>query len=231
MHRVQSLTTYIVKGTPFRRSRLHNHWGERVDAKGLAYLPHSVVTTIWLKLTGRRPEMPWLGYRAVKRLDGLIEPDWRIVEFGSGMSTIWFARRCAFVLSLETDDRWFANVHAQLGRAGLENVDCRLCHATADGVPDYSGAVSDRQGTAFDLALVDGARRDLAMEVALTLVKPGGYVFLDNTDLPNDDCRIAAARLSDAAARMWLFNDLSPGIVMVNEGTLAQLAEPPTSRP
>ena len=31
------------------------------------------------------------------------------------------------------------------------------------------------------------------MEVALTLVKPGGYIFLDNTDLPNDDCRIAAA--------------------------------------
>ena len=37
--------------------------------------------------------------------------------------------------------------------------------------------------------------------------------------------------LSDAAARVQVFNDLSPGIVMVNEGTLAQLAEAPTSRP
>ena len=62
-------------------------------------IPHSVATTIWLKLTGRRPETPWLGYRAVKCLDELIEPDWRILEFGSGMSTSWFARRCASVLS------------------------------------------------------------------------------------------------------------------------------------
>ena len=143
VYRVQSLATYLFKGTPLRRSRFHNHRGERVDAKGLAYLPHSVATTTWLKLTGRRPETPWLGYRAVKRLDELIEPDWRILEFGSGMSTIWFARRCAFVLSLETDDRWFANVRAHLERAGLENVDCRLCSTTADGGRDYSGAVSD----------------------------------------------------------------------------------------
>ena len=231
MYRVRSLATYLFKGTPLRRSRFHNHRGERIDAKGLAYFPHSLATTIWLKLTGRRPETPWLGYRAVKRLDELIEPDWRILEFGSGMSTIWFARRCAFVLSVETDDRWFANVRAHLERAGLENVDCRLCSTTADGGRDYGGAVSDRRFPDFDFALVDGARRDLAMEVALALVKPGGYVFLDNTDLPNDDCRIAAARLSDAAARVWVFNDLSPGIVMVNEGTLAQLAEAPASRP
>ncbi len=229
--RIQSLTTYLFKGTPLRRSRLHNHKGKRIDARGLVYLPHSVATTIWLKLTGRRPERPWLGYRAVKCLDELIEPDWRILEFGSGMSTSWFARRCAFVLSLETDRRWFANVRVHLERAGLENVDCRLCSATADGDPDYSGAISDHGDSAFDLALVDGARRDLALEVALALVKPGGYVFLDNTDLPNDDCRIAAARLVEASARVRAFNDLSPSIVMVNEGTLAQLTEPPTSRP
>jgi predicted O-methyltransferase YrrM len=231
MHRIHSLTTYLFKGDPLRRSRLHNHTGDRIDARGFAFLPHSVATTIWLKLTGRRPEAPWLGYRAVKRLDELIEADWRILEFGSGMSTSWFARRCAFVLSLETDDRWYASVRARLERAGLENVDCRLCSTTADGGPDYSSAVSDSRDSAFDLALVDGSRRDLAMEVALALVKPGGYVFLDNTDLPNDDCRIAAASLTEAAARVWVFNDLSPGIVMVNEGTLAQLAEAPAACP
>jgi predicted O-methyltransferase YrrM len=231
VHRVRSLATYVVKGSPLRRSRLHNHKGERVDVKGLAYLPHSVATTIRLKLTGRRPESPWLGYRAVKCLEALIEPDWRILEFGAGMSTIWLARRCAFVLSLETHDRWFADVRAHLELAGLENVDCRLCSTTDNGTPDYGRAVSDQRGSEFDLALVDGARRDLAIEIALGLVKAGGYVFLDNTDLPNDDCRIAAARLGAAAARVWVFNDLSPSIVMVNEGTLGQLPEPPTSRP
>ena len=63
------------------------------------------------------------------------------------------------------------------------------------------------------------------------LVKPGGYIFLDNTDLPNEDCRIAAARLIEASARVRVFNDLSPSIVMVNEGTLARLAEAQASRP
>lgn len=228
------MLTYLFKGSSLRRSRLHNCRGKLVDARGLLYLPHSVVTTIWLKLTGRRPEVPWLGYRAVKRLDALIEPSWTILEFGSGMSTIWFARRCTFVLSLETDDRWFAKVRELLDRAGLENVDCRLCPAAADDAPDYSAAVSNRRGSEFDLVLVDGARRDLSMDVALAMVKPGGYVFLDNTDLPNEDCRIAATLLFEAAGAnppMWVFNDFSPSVVMVNEGTLVRIAEPSTSHP
>jgi hypothetical protein len=233
VHRFQSLATYLLKGSPLRRSRLHNFRGELVDAMGLLYLPHSVLTTIWLKVTGRRPEVPWLGYRAVKHLDALIEPDWRILEFGSGTSTIWFARRCRFVLSVETDDRWFTKVRELLDAAGLENVDCRLC-PTADDGPDYSRALSNRRKPEFDLVLVDGARRDLAMEKALALVNPGGYVYLDNSDLPNEHCRIAAKLLADAAGpapRMWVFNDFPPSVVMVNEGTLVRLGEPSSSRP
>ncbi len=61
--------TYIVKGTQPRRTRLHNCRGDRLDARGFVYLPHSLLTTIRLRLTGRRPALPWLGYRAIRRLD------------------------------------------------------------------------------------------------------------------------------------------------------------------
>jgi len=234
VHRVRSLATYVFKGIPLRRTRLHNCKGELIDARGLLHLPHCVGTTIWLKLTGRRPCVPWLGYRAVKRLDALIEPSWQVLEFGSGMSTIWFARRCSHVVSLETNDGWFAKVRELLERSGVQNVDLRMCSTADDRDPDYGEALSDHRGSEFDLVLVDGARRDLAMAVGLTMVKPNGYIFLDNTDLPNEDCRIAASTLVAAAGPdppMWVFNEFSPCVVMVNEGTLVRIGEAPASRP
>jgi predicted O-methyltransferase YrrM len=232
VHRARSIATYVLKGSPLRRSRLHNARGELVDARGLLHLPHCVATTIRLKVTGRRPELPWLGYRAVRHLDALIEPSWNVLEFGSGMSTIWFARRCRFVLSCETDEGWYAAVRELVDQSSLGNVENRFCSTRGDHT-DYDTAVSEHRGVQFDLVLVDGARRDLAMGVGLQLVKAGGYVFLDNTDLPNADCRIAAEMLDEAAgpdAPRWVFNDFSPGVVMVNEGTLVRIGEPSPSR-
>src|SRR5438874_13577508 len=92
----------LIKGDGIRKSRLHNYNGQFLDAAGFLYLPQSILTTLSLKLAHRRPELPWLGFRAIKHLDRLIKPDWRVLEFGSGMSTIWFARRCATLVSIKT---------------------------------------------------------------------------------------------------------------------------------
>lgn len=222
------MLTYLLKGGPSRRTRLHNCRGDLLDARGLLYLPQCVSTTIWLKLTGRRPVVPWLGYRAIKFLDRLIEPSSKILEFGSGMSTIWFARRCDFVVSLETDARWFVKVEGVLEREGVDNVDHRLCPVADDGgAPDYGAALSDHAGTEFDLVLVDGYRRDAAMAVAIAMVRPDGSIFLDNTDLPNDELRVAERMLRDAVgedSKLRVFNDLCPTLVKVNEGVLGRVS-------
>jgi hypothetical protein len=100
----------ILAGNQFTKSRLHDQKGNLIDLEGLLYLPHSLSTTILRLSVGRRPELPWLGYRAIRHLEGLLEPDWKVLEFGSGMSTLWFAKRCHTVVSIEDNEQWYLEI-------------------------------------------------------------------------------------------------------------------------
>ncbi len=210
----------LLTGRENRKSRLHNFNGQLLDAAGFLYLPQSVLTTLSLKLANRRPELPWLGFRTIKYLDHLIQPDWKILEFGSGMSTVWFARRCASLVSIETNRSWHNSVTSMLAERALRNVDYRLAaQAEAHLLQDYEDSY-------FDFVLVDGASRDQAMITALQKVKAGGCVYLDNSDMPYPAHRSARAMLVSAAVQesnVRIFNDLSPGRIFVNEGILASV--------
>lgn len=210
----------LISGNGRRRTRLHNHNGRLLDARGLLYLPRSILTALSLKLAGRRSELPWIGFRAIEHLDRMINPDWKVLEFGSGMSALWFARRCGLLVSVETDRAWYDAIASALRERGLGNVDYRI--------RDKSEAhlVDDYGDSSFDFVLVDGPRRDLTVMTALRKVKPGGYIYLDNTDAPVRENQIARAVLINAAggeANVKVFNDLTPARVCVTEGVLAAM--------
>ena len=218
------MLTRLISGNGRRKTRLHNHNGQLLDAAGLLNLPKSILTALALKLAHRRTELPWLGFRAIKQLDRIIDNKSKVLEFGSGMSTVWFARRCGFLVSLETNPVWYESISSMLKERALVNVDYRLRDmAEAHLLPDYEDSY-------FDLALVDGPRRDLAMMTALRKVRPGGYIYLDNTDAPIRENQIAKAVLTGAAggeSNVKVFNDLTPARVCVTEGILARVPGKP----
>lgn len=211
----------LITGKRKRGTRLHNHAGRLLDAAGFRYLPRSLLTTLSLKLANRRAELPLLSFRAIKRLDRLIAPDWKVLEFGSGMSTIWFARRCGALVSVETDRGWYDSVSKMLAERGLGNVDYRF------RAPSEAHVLEEYEDSHFDLALVDGVARDCAMMTAIAKVKPGGYIYMDNTDSPDRSYKVARSMLLRAAggeANVQVFNDLTPSRVYVTEGTLARVS-------
>jgi len=214
----------LLKGDGMRKTRFHNYKGQMLDAAGFLYLPHSVVTALLLKVAGHRPELPWLGYRAINHLDELITKNWRVLEFGSGMSTIWLARRCGFLKSVETNENWYAVVKRILAEKSLGNVDYQLCRGAEDE------CLQDCEDAAFDLVLVDGYNRDRVMGVAISKVKRGGYIYLDNSDVPYKEHQTARDLLLKAAgsgAEVKIFNDLCPTQVCVSEGILASMTSKP----
>jgi hypothetical protein len=172
------LWSRLLTGDGLRKTRLHTISGNRVDLGGLLYLPKSMWSVALLKLFGYRQRVPWLGYRAVKRLESILQPDWRVLEFGSGMSSLFFASRCAQLVSVESDPAWYDSMRELFAQKGIANVDYRLrsleAYTDHPDLPDHS----------FDLILVDGMVRDRAAALALQKVKPGGYVMLDNSDTP-----------------------------------------------
>jgi len=222
MAAIRGIWTRWLSGDGMRPSRFHNYQGELLDLAGFCYLPQCLLSTLVKKLSGRRPEMPWLGYRAIRSLDRLIKKDWQVLEYGSGMSSLWLAGRCRWLVSVEHDQAWSRFLREELARRGAGNVDYQVL--TEERYPEM-GSYPDHS---FDLVLIDGIRRDEAAGTALRKVKPGGYIYLDNSDVPYPEYQRARQRLLGAARRprgFRFFNDLCPTHVAVTQGLLIQTPE------
>lgn len=184
----------IVAGDASRRSRFHDEKGHRVTLRELRRLPRNGLLTTRRLLLRRLPEIPWFTFEAVERIESLIRSDWEMLEIGSGTSTVWFGERVRSVLSIEHDPSWHAFVASRLRKRGLENV--RLELRDVESYADLS-AVPDRS---LDLVVVDGEQRAECVRAALPRLKPGGRLYLDNTDKSGGEFREAEALVRRAAA-------------------------------
>jgi hypothetical protein len=54
--------------------------------------------------------VPWITYPAFRQLKRIVKPEFRVFEFGCGASSMWWARNCAEVISVEHDAAWAARV-------------------------------------------------------------------------------------------------------------------------
>jgi hypothetical protein len=149
--------------------------------------------------------LPWLTFPAVSFLKRSLRPHWRVFEFGSGASTVFFALRCRKVFSIEHDAGWATKVCSALDALGISN--CRLRHIAPernqprtvtdcppygsqfDGYEDctfesYVRSIDDHADGSLDLVLVDGRAREACLWHAIHKVRPGGILVLDNTERP-----------------------------------------------
>lgn len=223
----------IVSGSGVNRTRLHDRYGVRVPAGRLVRnAPRSLASAVLRVGFGWLPERPWLSYDAVRVIDARLRPHSRVLEFGSGMSTLWFAERAAEVVSIESDPAWHARLVALLQRKGRTNVRYRL---TRDLLA-YAALAPEEIGDGFDLVLVDGEVRNICAEAAIRVLRPGGAVYLDNADrctvgmTPETDTgmtpqarrRLLAFAEEQGASVEW-FTDFLPGQLVAQTGLLVTL--------
>ena len=146
----------------------------------------------WLRLPaaklrarlGQEPERPWIVPAAIGWLGRRTRRHWRVLELGSGRSTVWLAKRTGSVLAFEDNEHWLERARALLADAGLVNVDLR-------GLPveRFVPEVKALEDAAYDLVVVDflesaEATRVDAVRVARPKLRPGGYLLLDDSDRP-----------------------------------------------
>lgn len=132
------------------------------------------------------PDVAWLTPDANEILDGILCKEDHGVEFGSGRSTVWFAKRIAFLDSVEHQAGWFDKVKELLADASLDNVKYHLHLRDSDHDPSVSGYVhvaDDFEKESLDFALVDGIYREYCARAVLEKLKPGGMLIIDNVNL------------------------------------------------
>ena len=68
-------------------------------------------------------EVPWMTPGAVRKLDELVRSTDRVIEVGTGGSSLFFSRRAQAVLGLEPSIEWADSVVAEAKERGLKNID------------------------------------------------------------------------------------------------------------
>src|SRR5262245_38432029 len=73
-----------------------------------------------------RPTEPWLSTGAIDFSSNVLSRSSIVLEWGSGRSTLWFAKRAGRIVSVEHHPGWFETVKQKVDLQGLSNVDLRL---------------------------------------------------------------------------------------------------------
>lgn len=138
--------------------------------------------TRWKMRHRVEPFAPYLNAEVTRLLGDLIRADHTGLETGSGASTVWFAGRCASLVSVEHDPAWAKRVKGHLAERGLAaKVDLHLCERTAAGTPaSYVETVAIQPPGSLDFVLIDGKNRDRCALAALSKLKPGGLMIVDD---------------------------------------------------
>jgi len=212
-------TKLISAGTG--KTRLHDELGRRIPlGRALRNGPRAVATGALRLLFGFRPNLPWISYDAQRVLARYLTARSEVLEFGSGKSTFWYAKRAGHVVSIEDNEEWFATVSAETRALG--SVDYRFA-------PDPASYVALAPDKPYDLIMIDGSWRDDCARFAVSHLKPGGIIYLDNSDKgPNmqetGDIPQARAFLLEFAANEGLpareFTDFAPTQLFVQRGLM-----------
>lgn len=155
--------------------------------------PLGLARRIWYFIYERRhPEEPFVAPAAIRFLDAALPRGGIGLEWGSGRSTRWFARRLRRLVAVEHDTTWYNDVREQLERAALDNVDYRLIplehsideptRPLYDPMPRYVSFVDEFPDGHFDFIEVDGHYRQACVVKGLPKLKPGGLLLVDDTN-------------------------------------------------
>ena len=147
-------------GLPIKFSAMTGHFRSAISRK---------------PVDGRGNPIPWYSYPAIHFLSSINWEDCRVLEFGSGYSTLWWAARAGHVTTIEGDPEWFRVVQSKGGQ--FPNVraifrDDHLAHARAPLLLDEN----------FDVVVVDGGDRYLCAESAAQVVASDGLIVLDDSE-------------------------------------------------
>lgn len=111
---------------------------------------------------------PWLTHPALAEICKWDLKDKKVLEFGAGISTLWWGNKCKEVYSIEANQEWFLLIQKELPSNAY--ISYRPCNEGDQSKVDFYTSVP----TDFnpDIVIVDGILRYECILKALTLQRP-----------------------------------------------------------
>jgi precorrin-6B methylase 2 len=169
-----------------------------------------------------RLDVPWWTFAAADEVTAFLRerPGARVLEWGSGASTVWLAQRAGSVVSIEHDPHWAARTARALAARDADNVELRVVEPTRlvppGGIPSakpgfagldfeaYADAVDGVPGE-LDLVVIDGRAREACLVRVLDRLADDGLIVFDNVDRARyrDAVEALGARLGARLSVDW----------------------------
>ena len=127
----------------------------------------------WQSIDKDEQPIPWYTYPMIEFLKQLDFSQKTVFEYGSGNSTLFWAKRSKRVVAIEDDPTWYAQIKPHLP----VNVEYIL----VDNKSDYIKAIHQFKEQ-FDVIVVDGSHRFECTKSAREKLSAAGMVILDNAD-------------------------------------------------
>ena len=226
-------STYVATiralGSVARSSGLLRYLEEKKDSRVCLYVRS--LFSIYDAEDLARLDLPWWAFGAIEHVDAILKrrgKEMVAFEYGSGASTVWLARRCRAVHSVEHDSAWAERTRALC--APHDNVEilaippteltsttrCRSGRAgwQTHSFDDYVESIR-RYPFRFDLIVVDGRCRAECLEEARNKLNDAGLIVFDNSN---------RRRYREACKRLTMgrtvFNGLVPSLPIPGETTV-----------
>lgn len=147
--------------------------------------------------------LPWVTYSFIDFIKNRISQKHLIFEFGSGNSTIFYAKKAKNIVSVEHDKAWFDKIK----NTSPANAEIILCKVVANG--EYS-KMPVKTRKKYHIIIVDGRDRVNCCKNALSALTPDGVLVLDDSErefyLP------ALKFLKKSGFKELSFSGISPGL-------------------
>jgi hypothetical protein len=150
--------------TPIEFSRSSGHWKSSLKGKAVC-------------CCGK--PLPWYSYSMIDFLKDKDFSERRILEFGAGQSTLWWAERAREVVSIECNPDWVEEVTAQ-APANVTVAHFPINHHVSRDISEAAQYL--RALGKFDLIVVDAPPRAEFTELAFELASDDGAIILENAD-------------------------------------------------
>jgi len=121
---------------------------------------------------------PWLTETSISFLEEFFKknPEAKVLEFGSGASTLWIAKRTPNLYSVEHSEKFYDLISERLKSGEYHNVNYVLAKRP------YYDQCDEFSDEFFDLIIVDGRNRKGCIVRSIPKLKSGGVLLLDNAE-------------------------------------------------
>ena len=119
--------------------------------------------------------IPYMNYSFIAFLEQRLKSDMRLFEYGSGYSTLFYARYVHHVVTVESDREWYEKINKEKP----DNVVLLWMTFEKDG--DYCRAVR-QSDELFDVIVIDGPDRVRCAKHAVGSLSPKGIIIIVDSE-------------------------------------------------